>query len=308
MLALSVPWIILLLVIGTIFFFYKKKRILASLFFIITLLLNWCCECIPYRLSYKSGYYGEDVLKVICFNIDGSTGNLQEKARNVRNFLGDYSPDIVFIAEYDDIHPNIMDSLLRDDFEFSTYYSNAMFFQYFYGNVPLINSRRLKDKDGEDVGVYTCATMLKGDTIDLFGCHFVSNNYSANHSRFSPDSIENASGLLSYLKNIEVAGQRRIVEANTLIQEKAASSHHAILMGDLNDVCGSKPLIILESYGFKDAWWEGGVGYGATISYPLPYRIDHIMYTKGLTLEKIRVIDSNGLSDHDALYAEFSFH
>lgn len=306
MLALSAPWIILLLVIGTIFSFYKKKRILASLFLIIVLLLNWWCECIPYRLSYKSRNHGGDVLKVICFNIDGSTGNLKEKARDVRDFLRDYSPDIVFIAEYDDIHPNIMDSLLKENFKYTTN-SGVKFFHYYYGNVPLINNKRLEDKEGLEIGVYTCSTIFKSDTIDLYGCHFASNNYNSNLSRLSLDSIRNISGFLSYLKNIGSAGQRRIIEANTLVQEKA-SSHHAILMGDLNDVCGSKPLKILESYGFKDAWWEGGVGYGATIFYPLPYRIDHIMYTEGLTLEEISVIDSNGISDHDALYAEFSIH
>ena len=47
------------------------------------------------------------------------------------------------------------------------------------------------------------------------------------------------------------------------------------------------------------------MGYGATIQYLLPYRIDHIMYNDKLTLNSIKKIDAKGLSDHDALVAEF---
>lgn len=76
-------------------------------------------------------------------------------------------------------------------------------------------------------------------------------------------------------------------------------------MGDLNDVCGSKAVRNLEDAGLKDAWKNGGFGYGATIHKPFPYRIDHIMYSDKLRLLNIRVIDSEDQSDHDALYTEF---
>ena len=76
-------------------------------------------------------------------------------------------------------------------------------------------------------------------------------------------------------------------------------------MGDFNDVGGSGCIRQLESIGLKDAWWEGGIGYGATIHHPLPYRIDHILYSGGLELRKVKVINSDSMSDHDALYAEF---
>ena len=75
-------------------------------------------------------------------------------------------------------------------------------------------------------------------------------------------------------------------------------------MGDFNDVGGSKALRTLENAGLRDAWWEGGLGYGATIHKPLPYRIDHFMYSSELNIRNIKVISSNGLSDHDALYVE----
>ena len=55
------------------------------------------------------------------------------------------------------------------------------------------------------------------------------------------------------------------------------------------------------------AWQEGGFGYGATIHYPLPYRIDHILYNEGLVLKGVKVIDTSDISDHNALVAVFDF-
>ena len=161
------------------------------------------------------------------------------------------------------------------------------------------------DKNGIYVGVFACSTVIQGDTIDLYGCHFASNNYNEQLERLSTEDIKGQEGLFSYLKNIKASGRRRGVEAETIAYEISKSSHNAIVLGDMNDVCGSYAISVLKTAGLKDAWWEGGFGYGATIHKPLPYRIDHIMHTNGLELQSIRVIDSNGVSDHNALYAEY---
>ena len=80
-----------------------------------------------------------------------------------------------------------------------------------------------------------------------------------------------------------------------------------IIMGDFNDVSSSPALRTFQAAGFQAAWWKGGMGFGATIHYPLPYRIDHIMYNDRLRLKSIQKIDAKGLIDHDALVAEFYF-
>ena len=76
-------------------------------------------------------------------------------------------------------------------------------------------------------------------------------------------------------------------------------------MGDFNDVYGSPVMDFFEDAGLKNAWWEGGFGYGATFHNPLPYRIDHILYSNYLNLKGIKKISAEGLSDHDALVADF---
>lgn len=80
-----------------------------------------------------------------------------------------------------------------------------------------------------------------------------------------------------------------------------------LVMGDLNDVCGLPALKKFATAGLKDAWSEGGFGYGATIHTPLPYRIDHILHNEGLVLKGVKVIDTSDISDHNALVAVFDF-
>ena len=75
----------------------------------------------------------------------------------------------------------------------------------------------------------------------------------------------------------------------------------------MNDVGGSAAIRVLETSGLKDAWSEGVFGYGATIHYPLPYRIDHILHNEGLVLKGVKVIDTSDISDHNALVAVFDF-
>lgn len=78
-----------------------------------------------------------------------------------------------------------------------------------------------------------------------------------------------------------------------------------LIYAGFNGISGSAPLNKVDRVGFKDVWWKGGNGYGATIYHPLPYRIDHIFYNDGLKLKSIRKVDSQGLSNHGALVAEF---
>ena len=57
----------------------------------------------------------------------------------------------------------------------------------------------------------------------------------------------------------------------------------------------------------KDAWWEGGNGFGWTyFGWHLRLRLDHILYSDELELVDVKVIDSD-LSDHKPLMARFKF-
>lgn len=305
MLALFIPWFLLLVLFVVIVLLIRKKWKASIILFVVMLALNWWYKCIPFRLYGLDDTNDSSRLKIMCFNIDGSSGDVIEKAKNIKELIKKISPNIVFIAEFNEQFPKPLHSALKDGFLYTTY-PDHLFFQYFYSNYPLFNSRRLKDSDGKDIGAYACSTVIQGDTIDLYGCHFASNNYNELYERQSLEDIRGQESILTYINNIQTSGNRRKIEAITIIHEMSKSSYQAIVLGDMNDVYGSSALNELKTRGLIDAWWEGGFGYGATIHKPLPYRIDHIMHTNGLELQSIRVIDSNGISDHDALYAEFN--
>jgi len=300
MLPLVIPWILTLLFVLALVLVLKKKWIYSLFVFLLMFILNNWSECLPLHLWNSKSTINGRCLRIISFNIDGSSGDLLEKGNEVLTIIRHHSPDIVFLAEFNEQYPHSLDSLLRCEFPYSTF-QDRLLFQYFYGNIPFFNNRRLKSKEGEKVGVYACSVVLNCDTIDIYGCHWASNNYNAKHER---EGIENFN-LLNYISNIHSASAIRKKEAEAIVREMSKSSHSAIVMGDMNDVGGSPALKILASEGLKDAWWEGGVGYGATIFKPLPYRIDHILFSKGLSLGTISVLDSNGISDHNALFAEF---
>ena len=129
---------------------------------------------------------------------------------------------------------------------------------------------------------------------------------SNNTGTTAADSIDTANGIKLYLTHYEKKVKEREYDANTIVSQLC--NRNTIVMGDLNDVMCSAPMEVFANAGLVDAWWNGGFGYGASFHNPMPYRIDHVMYSDGLKLKGIRKVSANGLSDHDALVADFTLH
>ena len=160
--------------------------------------------------------------------------------------------------------------------------------------------------ENEEINVLKCLVVKEKDTIALYGCHLASNNYTKELQYITPDSIKSYSTLTQYFNNIERAYQKRIRMAEAITCDASKMNNRIIVLGDMNDVGGSKTIKLLENSGLKDAWWEGGFGYGSTIHKPLPYRIDHILFSSQLRLNNVKVLSSDGVSDHDALFSGFN--
>ena len=136
--------------------------------------------------------------------------------------------------------------------------------------------------------------------MQVFGLHLASNNYSG--STIEEESQNYTSSYDKY----KDAQERRCIQAHWTKVAALKSEHSVIIMGDMNDFNRSAPLDTFTINGFKDAWWEGGNGYGHTFHAGwMRLRIDHILHSEKLELKSIKVIGTD-LSDHNPLVAGFS--
>lgn len=301
MLALSIPWILVLLLLLCVFLLIRKSYKHAIGLFVVTLLLNWRYSCFPINFIFVHDGEGR-TLKVMTFNIKGSGLDNEVKTSELTNLIIAEDADLVFLTEDMKGCAGLIDSLLCREYHYNQYERYAT--NRLYSKYPLGQMERIKIDDYRFSYVFHCGLLLGRDSINLFPCHLMSNNITPERERQDADSIATADGLFDYIKNLDYASdirQKQIVS----ITDRMDKSVPTIVLGDMNDVCGSIALNMLECAGLKDAWWEGGFGYGATIHHPFPFRIDHIFYSEGLKLINVKVVDSKGLSDHDALVAEF---
>lgn len=121
------------------------------------------------------------------------------------------------------------------------------------------------------------------------------------------DSVTTKSDVKRYLQTIEKGYRSRRKDVDSLALQLAdMDMSHMIALGDLNDIGGSYTIQAFEAMGLKDAWWSGGFGMGGTRKVlGLRFRIDHILYGKGFGLKDVKLVNADGLSDHDAMVGRF---
>ena len=149
-----------------------------------------------------------------------------------------------------------------------------------------------------------------GKWVKLFSGQLRSSAYSIARRSMDKDASW-LSGLGLYWRNYKVGKRIRDYEAENVrrfIDAARAEGKPVIVAGDLNDWCGSDCLNTLMGDDLKDAWWEGGNGFGWTyFGWHLRLRLDHILYSDELELVDVKVIDTK-LSDHKPLKAKFKYH
>lgn len=304
MIALLYPFFVLVLLVCFALAAYKRRYLLSIVLIVLSLVLNHYAKVFAIGFSASSN---SDGLKVLTFNINGSRYVADNDINKLFNLIVRQEADVLFLSE--DFEPvgEKLNMLLIRQYPYTTYgYKTDWGGHYFYSKYPLGKVNHIDIESNRFSYCFHCNMAYEQDSISFFGCHLASNNYKLNEASIRPEDINGVSSFREYLKNIEMATEQRCEEVEGIMNHPSFN-HRSIVLGDFNDVCGSKPLNLLEGTGLKDAWWEKGFGYGATVSHPLPYRIDHIMYREGLRLKSVKIIDAKGLSDHDALMAVFEY-
>lgn len=145
--------------------------------------------------------------------------------------------------------------------------------------------------------------IIEKDSLYIIGCHLIGNNHEGQIEIDDADSLRRVKTFWSHYRN----AQEKRKEISKFLKEKVLESTlPMIVMGDMNDFNASAPMDSLKDVGMKNAWWEGGMGYGSTYHEGwLRLRIDHIFYNDKLSLGNVKVVKTD-LSDHNILIADFS--
>ena len=251
-------------------------------FFAVLLVLNYVTESIPIRFVSDAPSHSD--FSVMCYNVKCSDEDYQENQSDIANEIIAESPDVVFLCEFNRSVSKGLDSLMREWGRYKSYYksgTNCIFYsKYDIDSIAGIDTETSSGKKALNNRVHV--TTMNG-MVTIVGCH-----------------------LSSSRKDFWSGKKNRAKEVDSIYQGIKEETYPVIMMGDMNDVSGSYAINRLKEAGLKDAWWEGGCGYGATFhGKGLRLRIDHILYDyEGIELTGVKVIDSD-LSDHNALIARF---
>lgn len=305
MIALLFPFIILILGIIVFVPVLHKRFVVCGIISIIIIVLNVWYECFSFGFLKCKILDNEECLqlRVLTWNIEGlecDTSKIEKKAE----LILEQNADVVFLSEVFGKTGRILECMLSKKYTYVTE-STLSKGHFFWSKYPLYDLYIVPVKDYELPLRVHCKIIYKGTIVHFYGCHLASNNYTSDLQDYHLDRVNSHYEFKQYIENIKYAESVREMESKAILEDiKHSGQTHTIIMGDFNDVSGSPSLNLLKYGGFNDAWWKGGIGYGATIFNPLPFRIDHIMYGDGFILNKIRIIDAEGLSDHNALFAE----
>lgn len=301
---------ILLTIVGAMGFLNYRYRIYA---------INFGCGADPqYDLSIMT--YNVDAYDSARFSLDSQS--------RLMTLLKQERPDILCLQEFS------FESLKKIKPQLDSIYGGCEELQgddqywrlRFYSHYPLRNFKRYKCEGEIDTSDFTDEERAEvelfqkqmntmsaefeiepGRWVTVFSGHLRSSAYST--ARKSMDKDANwIEGISLYKRNYEVGKRNRDYEAvnvRRFVNQARTDGKPVIVAGDLNDWCGSNSLNTLMSDDLKDAWWEGGNGFGwSYFGWHLRLRLDHILFSDELELVDVKVIDSD-LSDHKPLMARF---
>ncbi len=282
----------------------SKSKILIFTFLIFISILGVLNS--KYELVAIHPFKGEDSfeLRVLTWNVH-RTGIVDANQQlEMAKVIVAQNADYVQLNEFTLDSCLVLDSLLRRSYQYvEDVNANLLSGDIIYSKKELYNSGQKKFfEKGKSVPNVAANIVYGRDSVSIVGVHLTGNN----------DSITKRivkSGRRDFFRHsyllYKQRGEDRKFCAHYLKQWAIECPHPMIIMGDMNDFSFSAPLDSLKDAGMKNAWWEGGFGYGATFKQGwMKLRIDHVYYNDQLELKDVKVINSN-LSDHNILVADF---
>lgn len=298
MFPLFVPWILVALTILAVVCLIKRLYWTAGILALALCLANWHWQVFAFGCNGLDEVKGEGTIRVMTWNVDSTNPDFPNYADSLAKVILESDVDILFLTEYGKEDKGLVDSLLMKRFPYRLRFVENQ--SAFYCSTPVDTIYSIQTSMVKSSLLFCCRLKMHDSLWTVIGCHLASNNHTIN-----ADSVQDRETLGIYLNNYSM--QTKVHLKEFMEMARHFTDERCIVMGDMNDVAGSPVLTAFDMMDMKDAWWQGGFGYGATIHKPLPYRIDHILYSTDITLNGIKIMEQNGLSDHDGLIADFSY-
>ena len=245
---------------------------------------------------------GQYDLKIMTWNVHCPNGADNIRQKEIAELILNEDADFVHLNEYNQDSCLAMDSILQGKYPFTEeYQSHKKCGDIFYSKFKMSNSGHVyMPIRGKSIQTIKATIAVGSDSVQIFGVHMASNRYDDRTA--GKDEKNDTSSYERY----KYAQEQRIFQAHWTKKAVLESKHSVIVLGDMNDFNRSAPLDTLISCGLKDAWWEGGNGYGSTFhSGWMRLRIDHVFYSEKLKLQGIKVIETK-LSDHNPIVTDFT--
>lgn len=249
------------------------------------------------------GKSSDHQFRVLTWNICCAIIENQAEQEDIARLIIAQDADFVLLNEFTLDSCLIVDSLLGKHYPYRVD-ANAKIKagDVFYSKVQLVESGKINSVIPN--GIYSKMCIGK-DSLYVMGCHLPGNNYEG---QIEIDDADSLRMVKTFWGRYRHAQEKRKESAKYLKKTILESSLPIIVMGDMNDFNASAPMDSLRDVGMKNAWWEGGFGYGATYHEGwLRLRIDHIYYNEKLELKDVKVVKTD-LSDHNILIADFSIN
>ena len=305
------------------------------LFISVAVVVAICCVNVRYEVIAlnipKGQEKGEDCLRVMTYNVN-TTKNMKDVdgfKKGLIEEIEQHNPDVLCLQ---DLVPEVfkqvqtsLDSLFG--YADSMKLKRETYHCVIYSKKPIRNYSRYKCISEIDTIGYT--SLIKGEVgqikrhmplysaeievepskwITLFCVHLRSSAYSTARRSMDKDASWK-DGLPLYFENYKIGQKIRNWEADNLrlyLDSLEAADMPIIIAGDFNDWSGSYCMNTIRDGKYKDAWWEGGFGFGITYDgWHLKLRLDHILYSHHFKLENVYV-EKSKFSDHRPLIADFT--
>lgn len=284
-------------------------RFLKKLLIALTLLVALLVACNHHFKLYAFNPYSVCMtksLRVMTWNIHVYDPAFKDKQTDIATEILEQDADIVLINEFSWNIAAQLHSQLKEKYPYVTEkYKNVLGENILYSRYPIDSCQRIETPTMHPLA-YEFRLKVNEKPIRIVGCHLFSSNDIDKTHRYTLKNKHDILDLPDYYANYKKAMEIRTEQAELIRDCLLSEDLPTIIMGDMNDFSGTSPLNILQKAGLKDAWWEGGNGFGITFHEDwMHFRLDHILYDSNWELSSVKVVQSD-LSDHRPLVAEFS--